>query len=165
MLSILAIGYGNPGRLDDGLGPAMAEALEALAIPGVEVQADYQLTVEDAAAVAEHEVVVFLDASMTGPETFSYVRVTTDESPGVGFTSHWLDPATLLGLARRLFSSRADGYVLAVRGYEFDDFGERLSVRARANLTAALAFLVPPLREGRMPDELASTPTSPPTAH
>ena len=47
---VLLIGYGNPGRLDDGLGPALAAAVEKLAIPGVTVDADYQLNVEDAAA-------------------------------------------------------------------------------------------------------------------
>ena len=36
----LLIGYGNPGRLDDGLGPALAEAVAKLAIPGVTVEAD-----------------------------------------------------------------------------------------------------------------------------
>ncbi len=31
---ILLIGYGNPGRGDDGLGPLLAARIEALAIPG-----------------------------------------------------------------------------------------------------------------------------------
>jgi hydrogenase maturation protease len=162
-LRVLAIGYGNPGRLDDGLGPAMADALEALSLPGVEVLADYQLTVEDAAAVAGHDAVVFVDAAVTGPEPFSFRRVTAEERPTVGFTSHSLDPATLLGLARQLFSAHAEGYVLAIRGYEFDEFGERLSARARHNLDAALAFLVPPLREGRLPD--ATARSSPVRSH
>ena len=59
---ILLIGYGNPGRLDDGLGPAFAKAVEALHTPGVTVEANYQLAVEDAHAVAQHEIVVFADA-------------------------------------------------------------------------------------------------------
>ena len=49
---VLVIGYGNPGRMDDGLGPATIDELEKLAIDGVDLDADYQLTVEDAAAVA-----------------------------------------------------------------------------------------------------------------
>ena len=73
--TVLVIGYGNPGRLDDGLGPALAEALAALELPGVTVEANYQLTVEDAAAVAEHDVVVFADASVNGPEPYSFQPV------------------------------------------------------------------------------------------
>ena len=30
MLKVLIIGYGNPGRLDDGLGPALAERFQGL---------------------------------------------------------------------------------------------------------------------------------------
>ena len=67
---ILLIGFGNPGRLDDGLGPAMTGAIEALGLPGVAVEADYQLTVEDAAELARCKVVVFADADATGPEPF-----------------------------------------------------------------------------------------------
>ena len=55
----LFIGYGNPGRLDDGLGPAMAEAVEKLNLPGVVTDSDYQLTVEDAAEVAKYDLVIF----------------------------------------------------------------------------------------------------------
>ena len=49
---ILVIGYGNPGRLDDGLGPAVASAMEEFNLPGVSVDSNYQLTVEDAASAA-----------------------------------------------------------------------------------------------------------------
>ena len=55
-------GFGNPARGDDGLGPALIERLDALALEGVTTDSDYQLTIEDAALVAEHDVVVFVDA-------------------------------------------------------------------------------------------------------
>lgn len=151
-MGVLVIGYGNPGRLDDGLGPAFAAALETLVIPGVSVESAYQLTVEDAAAVAEHDVVLFVDAAVNGPEPFAFGRVEAGADIAPGFTSHSLEPAALLALARELFDSRAEGYVLAVRGYEFDEFGERLSSGARTNLAAALDFVVPALRDRRMPD-------------
>ena len=31
--TVLLLGYGNPGRLDDGLGPALAAQVECLACP------------------------------------------------------------------------------------------------------------------------------------
>ena len=52
------------GRLDDGLGAAFAEAMEQIAPPGVDISADYQLTIEDAADVAEHDFVIFVDAAV-----------------------------------------------------------------------------------------------------
>ncbi len=143
---VLLIGYGNPGRLDDGLGPALAAAVEKLAIPGVKVDAAYQLSVEDAAAVAEHDVVIFADADVAGPEPFWFRRI--EPGPTWSFSTHSVEPAAVLGLARQMFSARTEGYILGIRGYDFNEFGERLSDRARANLDAAVAFIEPMLRSG-----------------
>jgi len=49
---ILVYGYGNPGRGDDGLGPALVEALELLGATGLDCESDYQLAIEDAACLA-----------------------------------------------------------------------------------------------------------------
>lgn len=141
------MGYGNPGRLDDGLGPALAERIQALDIPGVTADADYQLNVEDAAAVSQCDVVVFADASVDVVEPFT-LRPLEAEHAGLGFSSHSVSAATLLGLAGSLFGASPLAYVLAIRGYEFDDFGERLSARAAANLEAAVDHLAPLLRNG-----------------
>jgi hydrogenase maturation protease len=156
---ILVIGYGNPGRRDDGLGPALAAALERLDLPGVTVDSDYQLTVEHAAAVAEHDAVVFADAAVAGPGSVGvppaaehgdakrrhgtlpfWFQPIVAERPAI-FSSHSVSPASVLGLAEELFGVRTDGYVLAIRGYEFDTFGEGLSLLARDNLARAVEFL------------------------
>jgi hydrogenase maturation protease len=147
---VLLIGFGNPGRLDDGLGPAAAAAIERLNLPGVTVDADYQLTVEDAAAVAEHEVVVFVDADVSGPEPFSWRRL--EPAPELSFSTHAVEPAAVLGLARQLFAAATDGYLMGIRGYAFNEFGERLSARARANLVAATTYLENALRDGHFTD-------------
>jgi hydrogenase maturation protease len=146
---VLVIGYGNPGRLDDGLGPAFAERLQALALPGVTVDADYQLNVEDAAELARHDAVLFADASVDAPEPFVLTALAA-EYTGLGFSSHSVSPAALLGLAESLFSARPRAFLLALRGYAFDGFGEGLSPQAAANLEAALAHVEPLLREGRL---------------
>lgn len=151
---MLVIGYGNPGRLDDGLGPALAQRLEALGLPGVAVEADYQLTVEDAYDVAQHDVVVFADATTEGEAAFTFRRL--QPAAGVTFSSHSVSPGSVLRLAADSFGATTEGYVLAVRGYEFNEFGERLSAPAEANLEAALAFITEALREGRFPEQTAA---------
>jgi len=143
---VLVIGYGNPGRLDDGLGPGLADALEKLRLPGVTVQVDYQLSVEDAVVVAEHDVVVFADASVTGPEPFFFDPV--EPNGRLSFSSHSVAPPAVLALAHELFDAGTEGYVLGIRGYRFDEFGESLSQRAQANLAAALQFLQALLLDG-----------------
>ena len=136
---VLVIGYGNPGRLDDGLGPALAERLARLAIPGVAVESAYQLTVEDAHEVSRFPLVIFADASLVGPEPFSFEPVR--RSAGSGLGSHGIEPGEVIALAEDLFGAAPTAYVLAVRGYRFDEFGEQLSEQAEANLEAAVAFL------------------------
>jgi hydrogenase maturation protease len=147
----LVIGYGNPGRLDDGLGPALAQRLERLGIPGLTVESDYQLTVEDAAQVAACDHVVFADAAVAGREPFAFRRIEPAEE-GIGFSSHSVEPAAVLGMARALFRATAKGYALAIRGYEFNEFGERLSEKARANLDAAARFLEGVIRNDLLED-------------
>ena len=143
-MRVLVHGFGNPGRRDDGLGPACAAAVERLALPGVAVDADYQLTVDDSVALRDVDVVVFADAAVRGPEPFEFRAL--EPKPGVPFGSHGIEPPALLALTRELFGHTPEAWILAIRGYDFEGFEERLSERAAANLAAALAFLEPVLR-------------------
>jgi hydrogenase maturation protease len=138
-MKVLLIGYGNPGRLDDGLGPALAEAIARQSFENVTVDANYLLTVEDAATVAEHDVVIFADASVNCEEPFTFKPVTPKTTNT--FSSHSVEPEMVLGFSRDLFKAKTKGYALAIRGYEFDEFGEKLSSRAQGNLTDAAEFL------------------------
>ncbi len=141
MTRVLVLGYGNPGRRDDGLGPAFARRVEDWAgdrdpgQPCIAVQVAYQLNIEDAALVAEHDHVVFVDATTQGPPVqFSELSPSAHTCE---FTTHSVTPAGILGLARDVFGARPGAWALAVRGYEFGDFGERLSSQATENLDLA----------------------------
>jgi hydrogenase maturation protease len=147
MRRILVIGFGNPGRQDDGLGPALAAWLEGRGLPGVTVDSDYQLTVEDAEATARQEIVIFADASVGGSEPFYFRRVRPHGAPG--FSSHSVEPGEVLALAEAIFGARPEAYVLGIRGHAFNEFGEGLSAQAQANLAAASEFLERVLREDR----------------
>ena len=144
----LLLGWGNPGRKDDGLGPELARLVDELALPGLTVESDYQLAVEDAAEVAAHDRVLFVDADRSGPEPFS-CRPLEPAAPALGFSSHSVSPAGLLALASGLFRSRPEAWLLGIRGYEFDDFAEGLSAGARSNLEAAVDYVATALRRGR----------------
>jgi hydrogenase maturation protease len=146
---VLVIGHGNPGRQDDGLGPALASALEAKSLPNVTVEATYLLEPEVAELVSRHDVAVFVDAAVTGPEPFSVQAVSPAET--LTFSTHGYGASEIMGLAHHLFGSVARGYVLAVRGYQFDDFGEALSERARENLEQAERHLEQLIRSGSFP--------------
>ena len=141
------MGFGNPAREDDGLGPAVAEAVEKLDIEGVTVDADYQLTVTDAAAVAEYDAVIFVDASTncTQPFTFAPVEPKRQES----FSSHSVSPEGVMGLAEELFGADKKAYLLEVRGYSFAMFREKMTDRATQNMEKAVDYLSEVLRSRR----------------
>ena len=137
---ILVLGYGNPGRLDDGLGPALAREVDARSLgEDVEVETAYQLNVEDAAEVARHDVVVFADADATCAAPFELRRI--EPRAEAAFTTHSVEPEGVLSLAQDHFGAAPTAFVLGIRGYEFGGFGERLSAGARSNLAAATDWL------------------------
>ena len=134
----LLIAYGNPGRGDDGLGPALAERLEADLPNGLRVVVDYQLTVEHALLLTEVSTVVFADAELasTAPYTFSREVAST----GGDVSSHSLAPRTVLNLAGALYAAKPEAFVLGIRGYEFGEVREGLSHGALENLTLTEGF-------------------------
>jgi hydrogenase maturation protease len=142
---ILVFGYGNPGRLDDGLGVAFAQALSDQQLPSVDVETNYQLNIEDAAKAAEYELVLFVDAAVKGVEPFFVNQVIPEGS--LTYTSHSLDPEHVMALAKQLFGASALAFAIGIRGYKYDAFGEKLSLKAKANLEAAFGFLTPLLRK------------------
>lgn len=140
---ILVIGYGNPGRQDDGLGPAAAAGIDKLGWPNLTAYDNYQLNIEDAVDVAEHDVVWFVDAAKAGPSPYC-VR---DLSPAstIEFTSHILRPEAVLAIARQYYGRSPQAFLLGIRGYEFE-FVEELTPGAIDNLGVALAMLTDRIR-------------------
>lgn len=145
---LLVLGFGNPGRADDGLGPALADAVAALALPLVHAESSYQLQVEDSLEVLLADIVIFADASVVQDAPFHFARVRPDAS--ASFATHAISPAALMGIVGGLRGETPDAYLLTVRGSDFNRFHEGLSTTAQRDLAAALGFLIP-LLEARDP--------------
>ena len=136
---ILVIGYGNPGRRDDGLGPAFAERLAAELPPGVTVETTFQLAIEHSDGAARHDIVVFVDADLeVGPNAPFSLRPIQSDPLDHPF-SHHLSPQAVLHLADQCFDARPKGWVLGIRPADLDSFAEGLTPEAQGNLEAALA--------------------------
>ena len=121
---MLLIGYGNPGRGDDGLGPAFAERIERARLPGVEVSIDYQLTVDH--VLPERVVVADAEIGLDAPFR---LRPLAPAATGT-LTSHCLSPGEVLALARLLYGRAPETHVLGIAGTEFGEIREGLSARA-----------------------------------
>lgn len=135
---ILIYGFGNPGRQDDGLGPAIIERLENEQFPGVATDCNYQLNIEDAYFVAENDVVVFVDASINADEPFSFSKI--EPSAEITFTTHSMSPQSVLALCAELYDKKLEAYVLGIRGYEWD-FATGLTSMAENNFNEAYCFI------------------------
>ena len=141
---ILVYGYGNPGRQDDGLGPALAEKIDGLNIPGVVTDSNYQLNVEDALEITESKAVFFADASVDCEEPFVFKEVLPSNL--IRFTTHAISPDSLMALCNELYGVNVPAYILAIRGYSWE-FNRQITDKAENNMQKAFAFLAERLTE------------------
>lgn len=139
---VLFLGWGNPSRGDDALGPLLCERLtQLLTRPDLtaiaertEVAQDFQLQVEDASDIAGRELVVFIDASVAAAAPFAFSPVAPLADASV--STHALSPAAVLAVTCKIFGTTPLCYQMAVRGEVFE-LGEGLSEAAALHLEAA----------------------------
>jgi hydrogenase maturation protease len=140
---ILIYAYGNPGRQDDGLGNCLTDALDPwLAEKGftnVQTESNYQLNIEDADAIADKDIAVFVDASIEDIEDIHFGPVEPSEGKSE-FTMHAASPAYVLALCQKIYNKFPETHLLQIRGYEWG-FTEGLSEKAENNLGLALEFI------------------------
>lgn len=138
LLQCLVIGYGNTLRHDDGVGVEVAQAIEAMNLPGVTVITRHQLVPELAAPISESRAVIFVDADPTttdGPELRPI-----EASKSAQIMAHAANPHSLLALARELFGWHPKAWLLSVPCEDFR-FGVGLSHRSQTGLRAATRLL------------------------
>jgi hydrogenase maturation protease len=132
---LLVIGYGNTLRRDDGVGPKVAEAVEALALPGVRALVRPLLTPELAEAVSQAGVVVFVDAAVDAPREVQMRRLAPAVTSQV--MAHAANPATLLALARDVFGHTPEAWWLTIPVEDLA-LGEDLSPLAQRGFELAM---------------------------
>lgn len=135
---LLILGYGNPGRGDDALGPELVDAIEAEALPGIECQHDMQLQVEYVTDLQDRDLILFVDADASCPEPFHFSQIFAEKDDS--YTSHAMTPHAVLHAYKQVFGVNAPpSFLLRIRGYQFE-LGESLSEEATGNLNAATSF-------------------------
>ncbi len=114
-----------------------------------ELLTDFQLQVEHALDLVGRDLVIFVDASLAGPEPYAFTPVTPEID--LTYSTHVMTPGAVLRVHAQIGPDMAPApaptaWLLAVRGYRFD-LGEALSRGARANLDAAGDFIEAYLKE------------------
>ncbi|PKP20899.1 MAG: hydrogenase maturation protease [Bacteroidetes bacterium HGW-Bacteroidetes-21] len=144
MKKTLIYGYGNPGRMDDGLGARFTELIdtwiEAQNHTNITTDCNYQLNIEDSALIADYDLVVFVDASIVAEvENFRLDKVEPNDAT-IEFTMHAVSTSYVVDLCRKIYGKTPEAYVLHIKAYEFD-FKEELTPQAAENMLDALEFL------------------------
>jgi len=132
---LLVIGYGNPLRCDDGVGPKVAEAIAELNLPGVRTLTCHQLSPEYAEPIAQARMVVFVDAAVDAPKDVQLRKLEPGKSSQL--MAHSADPRTMLALARDVFGHCPEAWWLTVPAVKLG-FGEDLSPVTRDGFEVAL---------------------------
>ena len=132
---MLVIGYGNPLRGDDAMGPVAAARLGGIAV--------HQLTPELAESIAKEDGVIFLDADVTlAPGEIAVKRVEATDTP----LTHSASPAGLLHLALAVYGAAPRAWLIGMGGESFE-LKEGLSeaaARAVESAVAAASHLMEP---------------------
>ncbi len=145
---LLVIGYGNTLRSDDGVGPRVADAVTALALPGVRALNCPLLTPELADPVSQARVAVFVDAAVDAPREVQLRKLAPADTSQI--MAHAASPATLLALARDVFGHAPDAWLLTIPA-ENIGIGEELSAFTRRGLETALEEIKRLASGGRLP--------------
>jgi hydrogenase maturation protease len=134
-IPLLLIGYGNTLRGDDGVGVRVAEAIDALRLPGIHTMVCQQLSPEHADAVSQANCVLFVDAAVGEPREVQFREL----EPGhtTQLMTHAADPATLLALALNVFGHAPRAWCVTIPAFEMG-FSEELSAEAQRALSQAV---------------------------
>ncbi|MFZ2655036.1 MAG: hydrogenase maturation protease [Victivallales bacterium] len=139
---VLIYGIGNPSRQDDALGilftELMREWVESKKLPNIFFDSNYQLNIEDALSISEKDIVIFVDASREAVEDFNFRRLKGSDK--IAFSTHSMDPESVLSLCEDLFEKTPSTYLLTIKGYAWD-LDAQLTCGARRNLDSALEFM------------------------
>jgi hydrogenase maturation protease len=132
---VLVIGYGNTLRRDDSVGPKVAEAVAAMALPGVRTLACPLLTPELAEPVSQARLVIFVDAAVDAPREVQHRKLLPADSSQV--IAHAASPATLLALARDVFGHAPEAWLITVPVEDLG-IGDGLSALAQRGFEIAV---------------------------
>ena len=110
MSRVLVLGWGNPGRGDDALGPMLLESLESEAANRPDWEShgfvtDFQLQPEHALDLDGAAQVLFVDASTSAAAPFTLTRISPARDRS--FSSHALSPQAVLAVCEQVTGQAA----------------------------------------------------------
>ncbi len=127
---VVVFGIGNESRGDDALGPLLLRRLDAAGLAQVTAIEEYQLQIENALDLDDHDLALFIDAGTGTPAPFAFYEIEADRR--VAHSTHALAPETVLAVYEQVQGrTPPPAFVLCVRGEQFElgaDLGDAATV-------------------------------------
>jgi len=143
LADLLVIGYGNTLRRDDGVGPRVAEAVEAMRLPRVWTLSLPLLSPEHGECLSRVREAIFVDASIdSSVDAPGDVHLRPLEpAASARVNAHAVSAATLLAISRDIFGRTPRSWILTVPAHDLS-FGEEFSPAVAAAVEKAVARIV-----------------------
>jgi hydrogenase maturation protease len=160
------VGYGNPQRRDDGLGPYVISLVEERleGRPGIRTLGAHQLVPELCEDLKDAGQILLIDAALEENSRGWRWRNVEPELSGWPSLSHGVSPGVLLGLLQSFYEKSPPTWLISIQGKDFD-FGEELSPeaeeRARKVAEEIMMFVNGEWRPGESDEEIDSDTSSP----
>jgi hydrogenase maturation protease len=126
------VGYGNPYRRDDGIGPYVAHQLESFLYhrKNIHYRVLHQLEPCLISALQYADIILFVDATIqTLAEGRQWVMIQPDIKAIPSFT-HQCSPPMVMGWLQSIHHRNPAAWLVSVQGNDFD-FGKGLSFEAK----------------------------------
>ncbi|WP_035985284.1 hydrogenase maturation protease [Leptolyngbya sp. KIOST-1] len=160
--AFLIIGYGNPLRGDDGVGPQVAQTVSAWQVPSVKALSVPQLLPELVVEMGAAEYVIFVDAwgkcGASAPCLEPIIATPAALNHGtIPALDHVCDPAALVALTQWIYGRHPQAWLLQIPT-ECCDLGGAFSKTAKHGVDSALRTIEQFLTTYRRP---TCTPLAP----
>ncbi|HLH52972.1 MAG TPA: hydrogenase maturation protease [Verrucomicrobiae bacterium] len=134
-IELLVIGFGNTLRADDGAGPLVADAIQALNLAGVSAISCGLLTPELAEPLSRARLAIFVDAALDA--AFQVRLEEIEPAASAQILAHSADARTLLALARDVFGHVPSSWLLTIPARNVG-IGDNLSAATSSGVREAV---------------------------
>ena len=137
---VLILGFGNPSRGDDAVGPLLIEFLAQHAeSSAIELITDFQLQIEHALDLQNRQLVLFMDASVNAAAELCFQRIRPAKDPS--YSSHALSPVALLDVYHTITGQQPPpSFLLTLKAEQFE-LGSGLSAAMQNRFQTACEFV------------------------
>jgi hydrogenase maturation protease len=145
------IGYGNPQRQDDGIGPYVIDRLSTVlkSVDGIHLQKLPQLEPAIVDELQRADRIIFVDATLL--EVHGGWRL-DPLRPALGIwppTTHHFTPMFILGLLQALYHCNPPSWLASVQGYNYG-FGCGITPRAKTSAERAITAILALVHENSL---------------